>query len=315
MMSAERITGLIDTLPVVRGTLEGGVSLARYTWFKVGGPAEVIFRPADVEDLSTFLNALSDDIPVTVFGTASNLLVRDGGLPGVVIRLGRPFSNIKIKGTHVTAGAGAVDLNVARQARDAGIEGLEFLCGVPGTVGGALRMNAGAYGSEVKDIFEYATAVDREGNVHRLEASDMGFSYRHTTVPEDWTFVEGGFLGQHGNTEQIAQRMVEIQQQREASQPIRTPTGGSTFKNPEGHKAWELVDQAGCRGLTVGGAMVSPQHCNFLINTGNATAADLENLGEEVRQRVLKHSGIKLQWEIRRIGNPLPSHNSGGPVQ
>jgi len=315
MMAPQRASSLIDNLPLVRGSLEENVSLARFTWFKVGGAAEVLFRPADTEDLSQFLKNMPKGTPVTVMGTASNLLVRDGGISGVVIRLAREFSMIEVDGLNIKAGSGAVDLNVARQARDAGISGLEFLCGIPGTIGGALRMNAGAYGTEVKDIFDYAIAVDHQGNIHRLNTDEMGFSYRHANVPEGWIFVEGGFRGEKGDVQIISDRMDEIQKMRDQSQPIKTPTGGSTFRNPDGYKAWELIDQAGCRGLICGGAMVSNQHCNFLINTGEASAADLENLGEQVRKRVMDHSGVDLQWEIRRVGQSASNQNNGGTAQ
>lgn len=305
MMAQQRSAHLIDGLPAVRGKLDADASLARFTWFKVGGPAEVLFRPADTDDLSAFLCDLPEGIPITVMGTASNLLVRDGGVEGVVIRLGRGFSEIEVTGDCIRAGASAVDLNVARQARQAELTGLEFLSGIPGTIGGALRMNAGAYECEVKDIFDHALALDGNGKRHRLSAEDMGFSYRHVTVPSDWIFVEATFRGKPGTRDVIAQRMDEIRKQREATQPVRTPTGGSTFKNTVTAKAWELVDQAGCRGLKRGGAMVSEQHCNFLINTGGATASDIEGLGEEVRRRVQQTSGVVLEWEIQRIGRPL----------
>ena len=315
MMVAQQMLSLIDNLPPVRGSLEENVSLARFTWFKVGGAAEVLFRPADTKDLSQFLKNMPKGTPITVMGTASNLLVRDGGIAGVVIRLAREFSMIKVDGLKIKAGSGAVDLNVARQARDAEITGFEFLSGIPGTIGGALCMNAGAYGTEIKDIFDYAIAVDLQGNIHRLSADEMGFSYRHANVPEGWIFVEGGFRGEKGDAHEITGRMDEIQKKRDQSQPIRTPTGGSTFRNPEGYKAWELIDQAGCRGLIYGGAMVSNQHCNFLINTGEASAADLESLGEQVRRRVMDNSGVELQWEIRRVGLPASNLNNGGTSQ
>lgn len=303
MMTATRQTHLIDTLPAVRGSLEADVSLARFTWFKVGGNADVMFRPADTEDLAAFLKVKPKDIPVTVIGTASNLLIRDGGVRGVVIRLGRGFSSVEARENRIVAGAGAVDLNIARKARDAGLTGLEFMASIPGTMGGALRMNAGAYGGEIKDVFVSATAVDLNGEIHQLDFADMGFAYRRTDVPMDWIFVSGKLRGIPGEISEITSRMEDIKRQREEAQPVRTCTGGSTFKNPDGGKAWELVDQAGCRGLRRGGAMVSEQHCNFLLNDGNASAADLEGLGEEVRRRVFEKTGVTLEWEIKRIGD------------
>ncbi len=301
-MTKHSKTPLIDRLPGVRGRLTADAPLAGITWFRVGGSAEVMFRPADRDDLVDFLRQKPRDLPVTVIGVASNLLVRDGGVPGVVLRLGRGFAEIRAEGDTVHAGAGALDFNIATAARIAGIGGLEFLCGVPGTLGGALRMNAGAYGRELKDVLIEAEAVDGYGNLHRLRPEDFSFRYRGNAIPEDWIFLSAHLQGEADDPKVIARRMTEIQTARADSQPIRTRTGGSTFKNPEGAKAWELIDSAGCRGLKRGGAMVSEKHCNFLINTGNATAADIEALGEEVRRRVQESSGIKLQWEIRRIG-------------
>ena len=303
MMAAERhAPHLIDRMPAVRGRLRNAEPLARYTWFRVGGPAEVLFEPADFDDLAHFMTNRPEDAEVTVIGGTSNILIRDGGVPGIVIRLGKPFAEIDIDGDTVRAGAAAADINIARRAADAGIAGLEFMVGIPGTLGGALRMNAGAYGMEISDVFESANAVDGKGVLHTLTAADMGFAYRHTDVPDDFIFTDAVFKGRAGNAETIKARMKEIQAQREATQPVRERTGGSTFANPEGHKAWELIDKAGCRGLTVGAAQVSPAHTNFLINTGNATAGDLERLGEEVRRRVMETSGIELRWEIRRLG-------------
>ncbi len=301
-MTKHSKTPLIDRLPAVRGRLTAEAPLAGITWFRVGGNAEVMFRPADRDDLIDFLRQKPRDLPVTVIGVASNLLVRDGGVPGVVLRLGRGFAEIRAEGETVLSGAGALDFNIATAARIAGIGGLEFLCGVPGTLGGALRMNAGAYGRELKDVLIEAEAVDGYGNLHRLGPEDFGFRYRGSAIPEDWIFLSAHLRGEADDPKVIARRMSEIQTARADSQPVRTRTGGSTFKNPEGAKAWELIDKAGCRGLKRGGAMVSEKHCNFLINTGNATAADIEALGEEVRRRVLEDSGIELQWEIRRIG-------------
>jgi len=302
MMPAERATALIDRLGPVRGDLSADASLARYTWFKTGGPADVLFRPADKDDLAEFLTRLPRDVPLTLLGNASNLLVRDGGVEGVVIRLGRGFSDISVDGEDVLAGAAAADLNVARKARDAGLAGLEFLAGVPGTIGGALVMNAGAYGAEIADIFVSATVLDRSGAARELDADAMSFSYRRSVLGADDIVTAARLRGVHGDAASIAARMAEIQSEREASQPVRTLTGGSTFKNPGGHKAWELIDAAGCRGLRRGAAVVSEKHCNFLVNEGGATAADLEGLGEEVRRRVKDHSGVLLEWEVRRIG-------------
>ena len=304
MAAAKGATHLIDRLPKVRGRLTADAPLAQATWFRVGGPAEVLFRPADIDDLSAFLAAKPADIPVTVIGVASNLLVREGGIKGVVLRLGRGFVEITATEEVIEAGAGALDLNVALTAREAGIAGLEFLSGIPGTVGGGLRMNAGAYGSEFKDALGSAVTLDARGGKHELSVAELHLSYRHCGVPEDWIFVAARFAGAAGDPLAIARRMGEIQQAREASQPIRARTGGSTFANPPGHKAWQLIDAAGCRGLKRGGAMVSEQHANFLINTGDATAADIEGLGEEVRARVRAASGVTLEWEIRRVGEP-----------
>ncbi|MBV9521315.1 MAG: UDP-N-acetylmuramate dehydrogenase [Alphaproteobacteria bacterium] len=297
---------LIDRLPPVRGRLAENAPLAQVTWFRVGGPAEVMFRPADERDLAEFLAGKPDDVPVTVLGVASNLLVRDGGIPGVVIRLGRGFVAVTCGGTTVRAGAGALDLNIALACREAGIAGLEFLSGIPGTIGGALRMNAGAYGSEIKDVLHRAVALDGKGRRHEIEGARLGLSYRHCAAPEDWIFIAAELAGAAGNADAIGERMAGIAAAREASQPIRARTGGSTFANPPGHKAWELIDRAGCRGLTRGGAAVSEKHANFLINTGNASAADLEGLGEEVRRRVFESTGVTLEWEIKRVGIPLP---------
>ena len=312
MMAAEaHAAHLIDRLPRVRGRLSADAPLAGVTWFRVGGPAEVMFRPADIDDLAEFLAAKPEGVPVVAIGVASNLLVRDGGVPGVVVRLGRGFVEIKAEGAQVEAGAGALDLNVALACGMAGIAGLEFMCGIPGTVGGGLRMNGGAYGSAFKDVLDHAVALDSRGARHVLAPAEMGLSYRHCGVPEDWIFVAARFKGQPGDRAAIGRRMSEIQAAREATQPIRARTGGSTFANPPGRKAWELIDAAGCRGLRRGGAMVSEQHANFLINTGDASAADIEALGEEVRARVLAASGIALDWEIRRIG--VASAREGGP--
>ncbi|MEX2453317.1 MAG: UDP-N-acetylmuramate dehydrogenase [Rhodospirillaceae bacterium] len=304
---------LIDRLPAVRGQLVPDAPLSGVTWFRTGGPAEVLFRPADAADLAAFRAALDRDIEVTVLGLGSNVLVRDGGIPGVVIVLGRPFGEISIAGTEVTAGAGALDVAVARACRDRGIAGLEFLSGIPGTVGGALRMNAGAYGRETADIVVGATALDPHGTVHDLSPADLGFSYRHCTVDPDWIFLSARLRGAHGHREEIADRMAEISDRRRSSQPVQARTGGSTFKNPDGARAWELIDAAGCRGLSIGGASVSEQHCNFLVNAGSATAEDIEALGDEIRRRVRAKSGIALEWEIRRIGLRRADMRDGWP--
>lgn len=302
MAIGAKTSHLIDRLPPVMGQYTSDFDTARITWFRVGGPAEVLFRPANDDDLAQFLAGRPIGVPVTIIGMASNLLVRDGGVPGVVIRLGREFADIRVEGTEVVAGAAAAGLNVARFAEARGLEGLEFLSGIPGTVGGALRMNSGAYGVETKDVLVSADALDASGAKKRLAVTDMGFSYRQSSVPADWVFTAARFRGRLGRREDISRRMAQIQSQREVTQPTRIATGGSTFKNPPGAKAWELIDKAGCRGLRRGGAMVSEKHCNFLINTGHATAADLEALGEEIRNRVREATGIELEWEIRRIG-------------
>jgi UDP-N-acetylmuramate dehydrogenase len=309
MAAAMRPQRLIERLPAVRGRLTENAPLAGITWFRVGGPAEVMFRPADRDDLIAFLANKPADVAVTVIGVGSNLLVRDGGVPGVVIRLGRGLADVAIDGTTVRAGAATLDLNVALSARDAGVAGLEFLSGIPGTIGGALRMNGGAYGKEMKDVTVSAEALDARGHVHRLSLAEFGFSYRHCGVAEDWIFLSAELAGTRDAPQAIAARMQEIQTKREDTQPIRTRTGGSTFANPkqpeaQGRRAWELIDGAGCRGLVRGGAIVSEKHCNFLINSGGATAADLEGLGEEVRRRVFEKFGVTLAWEIRRIGVP-----------
>jgi UDP-N-acetylmuramate dehydrogenase len=302
MMAARSIPSLADQLPRVRGSLDAMADLGKLTWFRVGGPAEVLFTPADVADLADFLKACPRDIDLTVIGLGANMLVRDGGVRGVTIRLGKAFTGITTDGMALKCGAGAVNATVATAARDAGLTGLEFLTGIPGTIGGGLRMNAGAYGREFKDIFQSATALDRAGNVHKLDAAAMGFHYRHVDAAEDMIFVGAEIAGQPGDINAITARMREIRTEREQSQPTQARTGGSTFANPPGHKAWQLIDAAGCRGLTRGAAQVSPKHTNFLINTGDATAADLEGLGEDVRKRVMDTAGVQLRWEIRRLG-------------
>jgi UDP-N-acetylmuramate dehydrogenase len=310
MMAAAK-TGqrLIDRLPPVRGRLTEAAPLAKTSWFRVGGPAEVLFRPADLDDLAAFLGAKPAGVPVTVIGVGSNLLVRDGGVDGVVVRLGRGFAGIAVEQAVLRAGAAAPDLKVSLAAMAAGLAGLEFLSGVPGTIGGAVRMNAGAFGREMADAVVEATVLDPRGNPHRLSRDELGFGYRRSALPEDWIVTEARLQGAPGDTRRIAERIAEIRGAREAAQPTRARTGGSTFTNPPGAAAWELIDRAGCRGLRRGGAVVSEKHCNFLVNTGGASAADIEALGEEVRRRVFETAGVRLEWEIRRIGRPAANTN------
>jgi UDP-N-acetylmuramate dehydrogenase len=288
-------------MPELRGRLLANQPLGEFTWFRVGGSAQAFFMPEDENDLAHFLRNLPPEIPVVVIGAGSNLIVRDGGVPGVVIRLGRGFNDVKVEEQRVTIGTAMLDVMVARAAQAAGVAGLAFLSGIPGTVGGALRMNGGAYGGETKDVFIEARGVDRHGNVRTFSNGDMSFSYRHCGVPDDVTFTSAVFQGRAGVPDEIAAEMAAIKKKREASQP-RNRTGGSTFKNPPGHSAWQLVDDAGCRGLTIGGAQVSELHSNFLINLGGASASDIETLGEAVREKVKMHSGVELEWEIKRIG-------------
>ena len=289
-------------LPQLRGRLLANQSLAELTWFRVGGPAQVLFVPEDEADLAYALGLLPRDLPVTVVGLGSNLIVRDGGVPGVVIRLGRGFSDIAVEGTRLRVGAAVPDVRVARAAQEAGVAGLAFMRGIPGAVGGALRMNGGAYGRETKDVLVDARAVDRSGAVRSFTNAEMGFSYRHCGVADDVVFTQALFQGEPGDRQKIAAEMEAITEAREATQPVKSRTGGSTFKNPPGAKAWQLIDAAGCRGLKRGDAQVSELHCNFLINLGNASAADIESLGETVRARVKDTSGVDLEWEIKRIG-------------
>jgi UDP-N-acetylmuramate dehydrogenase len=298
------VVDLKAKIPALRGRLLTNQSLAELTWFRVGGPAQILFMPEDEDDLAYCLKNLPADIPVTVIGLGSNLIVRDGGVPGVVIRLGRGFGELTIEDTRIRVGAAVPDVKVARAAQEAGLAGLAFMRGIPGGVGGALRMNGGAYGRETKDALVEARAVDRAGRIHVLRNGDMGYTYRHCGVPADYIFTQALYEGQRGDPAAIAAEMDKITESREATQPIKSRTGGSTFKNPPGRKAWQLIDAAGCRGLTIGGAQVSEMHCNFLINLGGATAADIETLGETVRRRVKDNSGVELEWEIERIGVP-----------
>jgi UDP-N-acetylmuramate dehydrogenase len=296
---------LVASLPKLRGRLKAETPLKDLTWFRAGGPAEVLYSPADEADLAYFLSEVPAAIPVTVIGLGSNLLVRDGGIQGVVIRLGRGFGEVAAEeGYKVRAGAAVPDVKVARAAAEAGIAGLSFYRGIPGCVGGALRMNGGAHGRETKEVLVEARAVDRKGNVHVLPVATLGYAYRHCGAPDDVIFTEALFQGEPGEPAKILAEMDEIAAYREEVQPIKSRTGGSTFKNPPGHKAWQLIDRAGCRGLNVGDAKVSEMHCNFLINEGNASGADLETLGETVRARVKETSGVELEWEIKRLGIP-----------
>lgn len=311
-MTSLRAEELAESLPDLRGRLIANASLAEITWFRVGGPADVLFTPADTEDLAYFLRRIPADLPVTVIGLGSNLLVRDGGIAGVVIRLGRGFGEVAVEPGHrLRAGTAVPDVKVARAAADAGIAGLAFYRGIPGSIGGALRMNAGAHGRETKDVLVAARAVDRRGCIHELSLADMGFTYRHCGVPGDWIFTEAVFQGAPGDPAAILAEMNEVAEYREKNQPIKERTGGSTFKNPPGNSAWKLIDAAGCRGLRVGGAQVSEMHCNFLINAAGATAEDIERLGETVRSRVRKVGGVTLAWEIIRLGRALPGHATG----
>ena len=304
MIFPDLLPSLREKMPCVRGRLEANAPLAPFTWFRVGGPAQALFAPADEDDLSLFLNALPREIPVQVIGLGSNLIVRDGGVPGVTIRLGgKAFGETDVEaGSRIRVGAAVPDMMVARRAAEAGIAGLAFLRGIPGAVGGALRMNAGAHGGETKDVLIEARGVRRDGSRITLSNADFGFTYRHSEAPDDVIFTQAMLQGRVGARAEIEAEMAAITAAREAAQPIREKTGGSTFKNPPGHKAWQLVDAAGCRGLIVGDAQVSTMHCNFLINRGAATAADIEILGDTVRARVLAQSGVTLEWEIKRVG-------------
>jgi UDP-N-acetylmuramate dehydrogenase len=308
MMAASISHGPLDALPPLRGRAQANAPLAPFTWFRAGGAAEVLVRPADATDLAQFLAALPHEVPMHVLGACSNLIIRDGGLLGVTIRLARGFNAVEVEPDGVIAGAAALDVTVAEHAAAAGLTGLEFLSGVPGTIGGGVAMNAGAYGGDVASVLDWAEIVSRDGTERRMSAADLAFAYRHTRLPPGAVITRAKLRARRGASATIAARMAEIRTAREASQPVRARTGGSTFRNPSADvsslKAWELIDAAGCRGLTRGGAIVSEKHCNFLINTGGATAADLEGLGEEVRRRVFAASGVALDWEIRRIGVP-----------
>jgi UDP-N-acetylmuramate dehydrogenase len=304
MQNSDLAAELRATAPDFRGRMVANASLADVTWFRVGGPAEVLVSPADEEDLAYLLSRLPAEVPVTVVGLGSNLIVRDGGVPGVVVRLGgKGFGTIEVEEGHrVRAGTAVPDVKVARAASDAAIDGLAFFRGIPGSIGGALRMNAGAHGGETTDVLVEARGVDRQGHLRVFTHADMGFAYRHSGTPADVIFTQALFQGRPGDRAAIQAEMERVTEAREAAQPIREKTGGSTFKNPPGQKAWKLIDAAGCRGLVIGDAQVSEMHCNFLINRGNATAADIETLGEEVRRRVRETSGVELEWEIKRIG-------------
>jgi UDP-N-acetylmuramate dehydrogenase len=295
-------------MPQLRGRLLANEPLAPLTWFRVGGPAQVLFMPEDEADLAYFLAKLTSDIPVIVIGLGSNLIVRDDGVAGVVVRLGRGFNQVTLEDGHrVRAGSAVPDMRVARAAQEAGLAGLAFMRGIPGAIGGALRMNGGAYGRETKDVLIEARAVDRQGGVHVLGNAEMHYTYRHCGAPEDFIFTSALFQGEPGDPAAIAAEMDSITEARETTQPVKSRTGGSTFKNPPGQKAWQLIDAAGCRGLVIGDAQVSELHCNFLINRGSAKAADIETLGETVRQRVKETSGVTLEWEIKRVGVATPS--------
>jgi UDP-N-acetylmuramate dehydrogenase len=293
-------------LPPLKGRVEAQAMLGPLTWFRAGGPAEFLVKPQDAADLAQFLGALPEDVPVTVIGAASNLIVRDGGIRGVVIRLARGFSKIEVEADGITCGAAALDATVAEHAAAAGLGGLEFLSGIPGSIGGAVAMNAGAYGSDVKACLDWVEIVTRQGARLRLAAEDLHLSYRHSQLPPGAVVTRARLRAQPAEPSLIAARMADIRESRSNTQPVRARTGGSTFANPPGQKAWELIDAAGCRGLARGAAQVSELHCNFLLNNGGATAADLEGLGEEVRRRVAAATGVTLEWEIKRIGQTLP---------
>ena len=310
MSAALALPHRLDALPPTRGRMQLDAPLGPTTWFRTGGAAEILLRPADADDLAAVLAALPHEAPVTALGAASNVIVRDGGIAGLVVRLARGFSTVTVEAGGVIAGAACLDATVAEHAAAAGLGGLEFLSGIPGSVGGAVAMNAGAYGSDVASCLDWAEFVTRSGQFVRLSTACLAFAYRHAALPPGAIVVRARFRAHPANSVAIAARMAEIRASREATQPVRARTGGSTFRNPPGQKAWELIDAAGCRGLARGGAQVSGKHCNFLLNTGGATAADLEGLGEEVRRRVLAASGVVLDWEIKRMGIPGPGKQS-----
>ncbi len=304
-MTEFNIKEIVEAMPHLKGRLTEDAPLARLSWFRTGGPADLLFEPADEADLIEFLRHLPGNMPITIIGVGSNLLVRDGGVEGVVIRLGRGFAGIETRANLVKAGAAAMDVHVARFCADKALAGLEFLVGVPGTIGGAVKMNAGAYGREISDVFEHAHAVDLLGHVHEFTSEDLKFAYRKSSITDNMIILSASFRASSGGVDDIKARMNEITTSRQGSQPIGTRTGGSTFKNPEGYKAWELIDQAGCRGMRIGDAQISEKHCNFLINHGDASAADIEALGEKARIAVKEKTGVELQWEVRRIGRPV----------
>lgn len=310
MQKTENI--IISRLPKVRGKIRLNADMAKVNWFQVGGLAEILFKPEDVQDLSNFIAAKPADIPVMVLGVGSNLLIRDGGIDGVVIRLGRGFSECCVEGDRIIAGSSCLNSNIAVIAKENGIGGLEYLSGIPGSIGGALAMNAGAYGVETKDVLVEAELVDSQGNINIMTPKDMNYSYRNCGLSQGSIFTRATLQGRMEAPDVIAIRMNEISQKRNATQPVRSRTGGSTFKNPDGFKAWKLIEDAGCRGLSEGGAQISEMHCNFMINTGNATADDLERLGENVRRRVFENSGIMLEWEIKIIGKIMISVKEEG---
>lgn len=297
------MSNLIEKLPTVRGNYRQNVDLSKINWFGVGGKAEIVFRPKDVNDLADFLKNISSNIKITVLGVGSNILVRDGGLDGVVIRLGAGFTDISCQQNEITAGSACLGLNVAKFAANYDVSGLEFLSGIPGTIGGALFMNAGAYGSDTATILKHAEAVDELGNIHTLTAEDIGYVYRGNSLPQRFIFTKATFTGKACEREKILQRIDEINKKRQSTQPIKSKTSGSTFKNPPNHSAWKLIDEAGCRGLKLGGSEVSQMHCNFFINHDGATAKDIEDLGLEVIRRVKEKSGVELKWEVQIIGN------------
>jgi UDP-N-acetylmuramate dehydrogenase len=293
------------TLPSVRGIYRENANIAKSTWFGVGGNAQILYKPEDIEDLSYFLKNKADNILVTVIGAGSNLLIRDGGIEGIVIKFGRNFADIKYEEGYILAGAGALNYNVATFCKENSLSGLEFLVGIPGSVGGSIAMNAGSYGSDIASSLHKVQAIDYNGNICIFEGTDIGFSYRNNPLSKNWIFTQAWLKVSHATKEIVNDKMQQISQAREASQPIRTKTSGSTFKNPDEKKAWELIDAVGCRGLQIGDAIISEKHCNFIINKGNATAQDIEQLGEIARKKVFDKFGINLEWEIKIIGDNI----------